>query len=61
MVQALHTPENILHVCIHNNVLTIFQQRLHLLVNSEQECIPVRCVPPAHYHTGGISMTETPP
>ena len=26
---------NILHVCIHKNVLTMFQQKLHLLVNSE--------------------------
>ena len=35
MVQTLHTCANILHVCIHKNVLTMFQQKLHLLVNSE--------------------------
>ena len=35
MVQTLHTPANILHVCIHKNVLTMFQQRLHLLVKNE--------------------------
>ena len=32
---ALHTPANILHVCKHKNVITMFQQKLHLLVNSE--------------------------
>ena len=26
----------------------------------EQECIPVGCVPPAHYRTQGISLSETP-
>ena len=35
MVQTLHTSANILHVCIHKNVLTMFQQKLHLLVNNE--------------------------
>ena len=35
MVQTLHTSANILHVCIHKNVLKIFQHKLHLLVNSE--------------------------
>ena len=35
MVQTLHTSANILHICIHKNVLTVFQQKLHLLVNSE--------------------------
>ena len=32
---TLHTSANILNVCIHNNVLTMFQHKLHLLVNSE--------------------------
>ena len=36
MVQALDTFVNILHVCIHKNVLIMFQQRLHLLVKSEK-------------------------
>ena len=36
MVQTLYTSANILHVCIHKNVLTMFQQSLHLLVYSEQ-------------------------
>ena len=35
MVQTLHISANILHVCMHKNVLTIFQQKLHLLVNYE--------------------------
>ena len=35
IVQTLHTSANILHVCIHKNVLTMFQQKLQLLVNSE--------------------------
>ena len=35
MVQTLWTSANILHVCMHKNVLTMFQQKLHLLVNSE--------------------------
>ena len=35
MVQALHASTNILHIYIHKNVLTMFQQKLHLLVNSE--------------------------
>ena len=35
MVQTLHTSANILHVCIHKNVFKMFQQKLHLLVNSE--------------------------
>ena len=35
MVQTLHTSTNILHVSIHKNVLTMFQQKLQLLVNSE--------------------------
>ena len=35
MVQTLHTSANILHVCINKNVLTMFVQSLHLLVNSE--------------------------
>ena len=35
MVQTLHTPANILRVCMHKNVLTMFQQKLHLLVNTE--------------------------
>ena len=33
---ALHTTENILHVCIHKKVLTMFQQKFHLLVSSER-------------------------
>ena len=35
MVQSLHTSANILHVCIHKNVITMLQQKLHFLVNSE--------------------------
>ena len=35
MVQTLHTSVNIPHVCRHRNVLTMFQQKLQLLVNSE--------------------------
>ena len=35
MVQTLHTSANILHIFIHKNVLTMLQQKLHLLVNSE--------------------------
>ena len=35
MGQKLHTSANILHVCIHKNVLTMFQQILHLLVKRE--------------------------
>ena len=35
MVQTLHTSANILYVCIHKNVLTILQQKLHLFVNGE--------------------------
>ena len=35
IVQTLHTSEYILHVCIHKNMLTMFQQKLQLLVNSE--------------------------
>ena len=35
MVQTLHTSANILHVCIHKNELTMFQEKLHLLFNSE--------------------------
>ena len=35
MVQTLHTSANIMHVCMHKNVLTMFQQKLHLLVNSD--------------------------
>ena len=35
MVQMLHTSANILHICRHKDVLTMFQQRLHLLVKSE--------------------------
>ena len=35
MVQILHTSANILHDCIHNNVLRMLQQKLHLFVNSE--------------------------
>ena len=35
MVQTIHTSANILHVCIHKNVPTMFQQKLHLLVHSE--------------------------
>ena len=35
MLQTLHKSANILHVCIHKNVLIMFQQKLHLLVNSE--------------------------
>ena len=35
MVQTLHTPANILHVCIHKNVLTMLQQKLYLLVKCE--------------------------
>ena len=35
MAQTLHTSTNILHVCIHKNVLTMFQQKLHLLVKSD--------------------------
>ena len=33
MVQTVHRSANIIHVCKH--VLTMFQQRLHLLVKSE--------------------------
>ena len=36
----------------------MLQQKLHLLVNSEQECILIRCILPIHYCTGGISLTE---
>ena len=32
IVQTLHTSANILHVCIHKNVLTMFEQKIHLLV-----------------------------
>ena len=39
----------------------MFQQRLNLLVNSEQECILVGYLLPARYSMGGISLTETPP
>ena len=35
MVQTLLMSTNILHVCILKNVLTMFQQKLHLSVNSE--------------------------
>ena len=35
MVQTLHTFASIMHVCIHKNVFTMLQQKLHLLVNSE--------------------------
>ena len=35
MVQTLYTSANILHVCIHKNVLKMFQQKLNVLVNSE--------------------------
>ena len=35
MLQTVHTSANILYVCIHKNVLTMFEQKLHLLVNSE--------------------------
>ena len=35
MVQTLHASANILHVCIHKNVLTMLQQKLNLLVNIE--------------------------
>ena len=35
MVQTLHRSANILHVCIHKVVLTMLQQKLHLLVNTE--------------------------
>ena len=34
MVQTLHTSANILHVCIHKNVLTMLQWKLPMLVNS---------------------------
>ena len=36
MVQVLHTSANILHAYMHKNVLTMFQQKLHLLVNSDK-------------------------
>ena len=36
MVQTLQTLANIPHFCIHKNVLTMFQQILHLLVNTEK-------------------------
>ena len=32
MVQTLHASANILHVCIHKNVLTMLQQKLNLLL-----------------------------
>ena len=35
MMETLHTSANIRHVCLHKNVLTMFQQKLQLLVNSE--------------------------
>ena len=35
MVQTLHISGNILYVCIDKYVLTMLQQKLHLLVNSE--------------------------
>ena len=35
MVQTLHKSANILHVYMHKNVSTMFQQKLHLLVKSE--------------------------
>ena len=35
MVQTLYTSANILLVSKHENVRTMFQQKLHLLVNNE--------------------------
>ena len=35
MVQTVHTSANILYVCILKTVLTMFQQKLYLSVNSE--------------------------
>ena len=35
MVQTLHTSAHILHICMHNNVLAILQQKLQLLLNRE--------------------------
>ena len=29
-VQTLHTSANIMHICIQKNILTVFQQKLHL-------------------------------
>ena len=29
-------------------------------IRREQECIPVGCVPPARYHTGGLPDRDTP-
>ena len=34
MAQTLHTSAHSLHVCIHKNVLTMFQQKLPLSVGS---------------------------
>ena len=35
MVQTVRRSANIIHVCIHKHVLTMFQQKLHLLVKSK--------------------------
>ena len=43
IVQTLHTSVNILHLCIHKNVRTMFQQKLDLSVNSEE--IKFQCHP----------------
>ena len=37
MVQTLQASANIVYVCTHKNVLTMFQQKLHLVVNSKTE------------------------
>ena len=41
MMQTLHTSANILHVCIHKNMLKMFQQKLHFLIKMNKLTLSV--------------------